>query len=131
MDQEALVAEFRKLRNELVHKTKGSPLTLLMLMASDQDPSGDYWNLIVSSKALDRQSRAEAVREISDIIHKSLGSSRRQISRATVLRTDDPFVKALNNAFQARNKAISLISTNVSGFEIPRAILFDSHRSAA
>jgi hypothetical protein len=131
MDQEALVAELRKLRNELVHKGKRGPLALLMLLAADQDPGSGYWNLIVSSKALDKQSRAEALREIAEIMQRSLGLSRQQISRATVLRTDDPFVKALNNAFQARNKAINLVGTNVSGFEIPRAILFDSYRSAA
>jgi Arc/MetJ family transcription regulator len=131
MDQEALVRELRKLRAGLAHR--GGPIALLMLLASDQG-SQAAWNLVVSAKGLDQRSRAQAVHELTNLLHKTTSRSTwDQIVRTTVLRTDDPFVRAFNAAFDTgiKKAAVNLVSTSVSGYDIPRALLLESHRTAA
>jgi hypothetical protein len=49
----------------------------------------------------------------------------------TPLRTGDPFVRAMNSRFHAEQSVINLDSVNVTGIDIPRAVLLESKRVAA
>ncbi len=129
MDQDALVAGLKKLASDL--EKKEGPLALLMLLAPDLE-TNDAWNLIVSAHGFDRQSRGHAVKEVSALLRESVNESEwSRIARATVLRTDDPFVRAMNSAFRAENSVINLQACNVFGIDIPRAVLLESKQVAA
>ncbi len=129
MDQDALVADLKKLAEEL--KQKEGPLALFMLVAPDTETS-DAWNLIVSARGFDDKSRGDAIRHLSQSLRESVSELEwPRIARATVLRTDDPFVQAMNAAFRAEHSVINLQSFNISGIDIPRAVLLESKRVAA
>jgi|SRR5882724_11426999 len=129
MDQNALVADLRKLANDL--EMNEGPLALFMLVAPDAETS-DAWNLIVSAHGLDRRSLGSAVREVSDALRKNMPESEwPHFARATVLRTGDPFVRAMNSRFHAEQSVMDLQSFNISGVDIPRALLLESKRVAA
>jgi hypothetical protein len=103
-----------------------------MLLAPDAE-TNDAWNLIVSAHGFDKKSRGSALRQLSESLRENVSKSEwRRIARATVLRTDDPFVRAMNSSFHvAERPAINLQSYNISGIDIPRAVLFESKRVAA
>jgi hypothetical protein len=129
MDQEILVADLKKLVRKLQQK-KG-PVALAMLLAPDVDTL-DSWNLIVSAKGFDTISRAEALRLLTKLVRDTVGRKNwHTITRVTVLKTNDPFVKAMNQAFSAEHSAVNIQSCNIFGIEIPRAILFESQQLAA
>lgn len=129
MDQDTLVAGLKKLAVDLAEKE--GPLALLMLIAPDIE-TGDSWNLIVSAHGFDRMSLGKAVSEVSELLRQNVNESEwSRIARATVLRTDDPFVRAMNSEFHAENSVINLQSYNVVGIDIPRAVLLESKRVAA
>jgi hypothetical protein len=129
MDQEILVKQLRKLAKR-VQKNEG-PLALLMVLASDIKIE-NRWNLIVSARGLDGKSRAAAVALVTDWMRQELDRSQwSQFWRTTVLHTDDPFVREMNAAVNARGKPVNLHAANVQGVEIPEAIVLESHKIAA
>lgn len=129
MDQEVLVAELQKLVKRF-EKREG-PVALFMLLAPDVETE-NAWNLIVSARGLDKKSRASGVKRLTEWLRREVDQSQwSKISRVTVLRTDDPFVTAINSAFRAKASVINLQSCNVFGVEIPKAILLESNRVAA
>jgi hypothetical protein len=112
-------------------EAKAGPLALFMLVAPDID-TNDAWNVVVSAQGLDSRSRGNAVRLLSELLRSVVDESHwSQIARTTVLRTDDPFVKSMNQAFHTERQPVSLQSCNVFGFEIPKAIVLASKRIAA
>ena len=124
MDQEILVEELRKLYAE-INGSRG-PVALLMLLASEISRE-DHWNLIVSAKGYDQERRATAIREVTELLTRHLSQANwPQIYRVTVLKTDDPFVRAMNRSFKAENSVVDLNTVNVSGVEIPRALVLQS-----
>jgi len=103
-----------------------------MLLAPDAE-TNDAWNLIVSAHGFDKKSRGSALRQLSESLRQNVSKSEwRRIARATVLRTDDPFVRAMNSAFHvAEQPFVNLQSYSISGIDVPRAVLFASKRVAA
>jgi hypothetical protein len=129
MDQTVLVDEIQRLAREL--RERQGPIALLMLMAPDLSVDGD-WNIIVSARGFDKKTRASSVKELTQILRKNLSKTLwPQITRATVLRTNDPFVRAMNATFRTKRSLLQLQSCSVSGFEIPKAIVFESKKVAA
>lgn len=129
MDQEALVSNLRKFANRL-EKAEG-PVTLLLLVAPETEVS-DAWNVIVSSSALDRRPLGEAVRKVVDYLRASVDAKLwPSIARTTVLRTDDPFVISFRNTYPKLAPGSVLQSVNVSGVEIPRAVVVETKKQAA
>ncbi len=58
------------------------------------------WNLIVSSDWTDNLGIAEATRRIAHELHLSLGlENRAAVSRVTVLKTNDPFVRDMTHLY--------------------------------
>ena len=124
-----MVTGLRKVAEDL-EKTEG-PLALFMLLAPDGETS-DAWNVIVSAHGFDIKSRGNAVRQLSEWLRQNVSESEwPRIARATVLRTDDPFVRAMNSAFHAEHSLINLQACSISGIDIPRAVLLESKRVAA
>jgi hypothetical protein len=58
------------------------------------------WNLIISARWLDRMSLAEGTRLIANTLNQTLGlENQRSVSRVTVLKTSEPFVRDMNNLY--------------------------------
>ena len=124
MDQELLVDGLKVLFRKL-DQQYGAVL-LLMCLALDLPIEG-YWNLVVSTKGLDQHSRANAIRIVTDLLRESLPKQVwPSIARVSVLRSDDPFVKGMNNWFKAEDVPLMVQAATVSGVEIPRAIVLQS-----
>lgn len=129
MDQDLLVSSLENLASELDQNEGG--LALFMLLAPDAETT-DRWNVIVSANGLDRKSRGNAIRQVSQLLRENIPESEwPRIERVTVLRTDEPFVRAMNAAIESDSKTAYIHSCNVFGVEIPQAVLFRSRRVAA
>lgn len=129
MDNDALVEQLRSLVAET--EQEAGPLALFMLLAPTVE-TDDAWNVIVSAHGFDRKSRGNAIREFTESLRNHVEQSQwSRIARTTILRTDDPFVKAMNAAFHTEHSTINLQSCNIFGIDIPKAVLFESKRVAA
>lgn len=130
MDQEILVNQLRTLLKKLSRKR--GPVALFML--STLGPGFEQpWHLIVSAKGLDKLSRSEAIKEMTKLIREHGDESFwRPLSRVTVLKIRDPFVRSVNASMRVKQNATATIhDTNVAGFEIPYALLVRSQRVSA
>ena len=128
MDQEVLVNELRDVVVRL--EKKEGPVALLLLAASDAGI--DIWNVIVSSPAFDHIPRSEATRKLSEYLRKSLDeASWPSIGRTTVLRTDDPFVQGVIRGLSQLRPGATVQPLNVSGVEIPAAVIVEAKKLAA
>lgn len=128
MDQKVLVEDFRGVYQEL-EKRRG-PVSLLMLLAPDLTSESD-WNVIVSAAGYDETDRATAIRELVDLLKETLRDENwRKILRVTVLKTDDKFVQAVNWTHPAEGAMVPLYSANISGVDIPKAMILKSKAAA-
>jgi len=90
------------------------------------------WTLLVSARTFDGQSQRESIKEIVSHLNSSLSDTVRPwVKRVSILKSDDPFVRAMNSTIHAEHSSIDMPSTVVGGVEIPRAIVFESKRIAA
>ena len=78
-------------------RSQRGEFTLAMLYNSGGLNSTSSWNLIVSSPWTDEVDKFDATHLIAQALHDGLDSEHQiAISRVTVLRTDDPFVRDMN-----------------------------------
>jgi len=90
------------------------------------------WTLLVSARTFDGQSQRESIKEIVSQLNSSLSDTVRPwVKRVSILKSDDPFVRAMNSTIHAEHSTIDMASAIVGGVEIPRAIVFESKRTAA
>ncbi len=124
MDNEILVKEFRQMTK--IFKREKGPVSLLMLKAFDAHMND--WNLIVSAPAYDNLMLKAALTDLITIFNKHLSQAiAEQIIRSTVLKTSDPFVNEINQAFKVTNAVKYVYSSVISGIHIEKAIIFESH----
>ncbi len=90
-----LVDDVQKVVDNL--RSKYGDFTLAMLYNSGGLIAPSSWNLIVSAPWADEMGRFEATHLIARVLHDEMDSENQiAISRVTVLRTDDPFVRDMN-----------------------------------
>ena len=129
MDQETLVKSFRRTATQL--ERAYGPVALILLLAPDEETI-DSWNVLVSAHGLDAMARGEAIRKVSETLRKTLNKSLwPAIARATVLRTDDPFVRAFTQRYPSVPSGATLQAVSVSGIDIPKAVVVEANRKAA
>ncbi len=129
MAKEELVADFKTFVRTL-EETAG-PVALLMLMPVEPGTE-QAWTLLVSARTFDGQSQRESIKEIVSQLNSSLSDTVRPwVKRVSILKSDDPFVRAMNSTIHAEHSTIDMASAIVGGVEIPRAIVFESKRTAA
>jgi hypothetical protein len=98
-----LVADVRKVI-EGIRATRGE-FKLAMLYNLDLDASTN-WNLIVSSDWTDALGTPEATKIIARELHQRLGlENKAAISRVTVLKTSDPFVRDMARLYPIMSPA--------------------------
>ncbi len=92
-----LVGDVKKVIEILRHRY--GDYKLAMLYNSDLDAPTN-WNLIVSSEWTDNFGVPAAIKVIAKALHESLGlENKGAISRITVLKTNDPFVKDMTHIY--------------------------------
>jgi hypothetical protein len=92
-----LVTDVRKVIEGL--RVNRGEFKLAMLYNLDLDANTN-WNLIVSSDWTDALGIPESTRVIARALHERLGlENKAAISRVTVLRTSDPFVKDMTRLY--------------------------------
>ena len=90
-----LVDSMRKLVDGL--RSQRGDFALAMLYNSGGLNSTSNWNLIVSAAWTDEIGKFDATHLIAQALHDELDSEHQPaISRITVLKTDDPFVRDMN-----------------------------------
>jgi hypothetical protein len=69
-----------------------------------------------------------ALTDLVTIFNKHLSKTiSEQIIRSTILKTTDPFVKEINQAFKVTNAVKYIYSSVISGIYLEKAIIFESH----
>jgi len=122
-----VVTEFKKFAKKL--EKRAGPVALLMLVPAG--PSEERWTVLVSARAFNKRSRGEALGELATYLQTLSNPVKLLITSADVLKTDDPFVRAMNSSVPAKRAPVDLYGRVISGIEIPRAIVFESKPIAA
>lgn len=129
MDQETLVKSLRRTAARL--ERSHGPVALMLLIAPDEETI-DSWNVLVSAHGLDALSLGEAIRQVSETLRKTVNKSLwPAISRVSVLRTDDPFVRTFTQRYRSVSAGATLQAVRVSGIDIPKAVVVEANRKAA
>ena len=129
MAKEQLVTEFRALAKVL--EEAAGPLALLMILPSAPGAE-DAWTLLVSARTLDDKPQRESINTIAAHLNRALSDDVRPwVKKISILKSEDPFVRAMNSTIRAEHSTVDLRSTVVGGIEISRAIVFESKRMAA
>jgi hypothetical protein len=109
-----LVDDVRKVVDGL-RKTHGD-FSLVMLYNNSSLQAGSNWNLIVSSNWTDEMGVAAATRLIADALGKGLETQDKgAISRVTVLKTNDPFVRDMTKLYPVEGPGGSPLHTVTAG----------------
>ena len=112
-----LVSDVRKVVETLRARYGEYKLAMLYNSAALDVPTN--WNLIVSSDWADKLGIAEATRRIGYELHLSLElENRAAVSRVTVLRTNDPFVRDMTHLYPVSGNQTGLPISNVVAGEI-------------
>ena len=129
MAKEELVADFQAFARNLEESL--GPVALLMLMPLDPGPE-HAWALLVSTRAFDDQSQRDSIKTVVADLNSFLSETvRPRVKRVSVLKSDDPFVRAMNSSVHAEHSTVDISARVVGGVEIPGAIVFESKRIAA
>jgi len=124
--RETLVDEVRTVVRKLVEARGEVVLAMLLATSAEQDAP---WNLVVSAEWMDNRSRKEVISLVTDLLRKEVSRSNwSSILMVSVLKSDDPFVQAMNRAFAVTDSTAFIQDCNVFGIEVPRAVIFESHR---
>ena len=101
---------------------------LAMLLATSSEP-GAPWNFLVSADWMNNKSTKEVIELITNLIREEVSRKNwSSILRATVLRTGDPFVQAINRGFSVEKVPLSIQDCNIFGIEVPRGIILESRQ---
>lgn len=95
----ALVDDVRRVVDTL--RERRGDLTLAMLYNSDGMDASRGWNLIVAAPWADVMGRADAIHAVVEVLSATLPAENSPtISRVTVLKTSDPFVRDMTFLYQ-------------------------------
>jgi hypothetical protein len=126
-----LVGDVRKVLDRL--RAERGDFTLAMLYNSTLEADSS-WNLIVSGPWTDKLGTAEATRVIAQALHEGLGlENRPAISRVTVLKLSDPFVKDMTTLYPVVGAGEGVPVSQVLTGEVREGsgFVFYSQRAAA
>jgi hypothetical protein len=130
LDKEILVKYIQELIS--YYSKHNQTFNLVMLIPTIPDAIDSKYTLLVSASWLDDKSPRDAVHLIlTDFIKKNGTADSpeyKKIARVTVVKTSDPFVKAITSAFNVSHSILTLNNCNINGVLIEHAILLESHR---
>jgi hypothetical protein len=118
-DVEKVIENLRKARGEFN----------LAMLHSETEGVQTGWNLIVSAPWTDKLGLGQATRAVVKALGQNLGlENQSAVSRVTVLKTSDPFVREMNALFQvsAPGSRQEIDHVAPDGIPVARGILFYS-----
>jgi hypothetical protein len=77
--------------------------TLKLAMLVPNQGTRDSWSLVIASEALDQVGLLQATSIVVEALRKALGKEASQIDAVTILRTSQPTVRTLGEAFDIPN----------------------------
>jgi hypothetical protein len=120
----AVVGEVQRILKQL--RDERGEFSLAMLYSSFEAGEGG-WNLIVSARWVDEMGVSAARDLVVKCLSRSLSEENKpQISRVTVLNTNDQFVVALTSLVSVTNGVVMINNSTFGGVHIPRGFLFYS-----
>jgi len=123
MDHEILVTAFQHVVQTLHQRT--GHIALFLLNALDSENTS--WNILVSTQGYDEMTIKTALNDFMTILESQLEQELlKNILRVTILKTSDPFVKAVNHAYDITDRPQYLYSCTFLDLYIERGILFAS-----
>jgi hypothetical protein len=123
-----LVSDVRKVI-ERVRKQRGE-FRLAMLFNNALEAEAGF-NLIVSATWTDEAGTATAIRTIARALNKGLGAeNRNSISRITVLKTSDPFVKDMTSLYPVAGEDVPLRQVTAGRVTEGSGFIFYSQKAA-
>ncbi len=128
MDHEILVTTFQHVVQALRQRT--GHIALFLLNALDTENTS--WNILVSTHGYDQMTIKTALDDFMTILESHVEKNiLRHILRVTILKTSDPFVKAVNRTFDVTEKSQYVYSCTLADAYIERGILFESQAPAS
>jgi len=126
MDNAVLVDDLRKVVTTL-RKDKGH-VALFVLIGVDTETE-QTWNLVASVAGYDELPIKEALVHFINLVRENVNVGHlKSLTRMTILKTSDPFVKSMNQTFNVKNSTVRLQSTSIFGISIENAILLESQK---
>jgi len=123
MDHALLVREMKNVVS--FFKKKQGPVALFMLKPFDADMDTG-WQIIASAAGYDRLSTKAALKHLLDIMKTHLNKNiLHRIIHVAVLKTNDPFVQAMNQTFSVKNSPKHIQSSVIAGISVENAIIFE------
>jgi hypothetical protein len=125
-----LVADVLRVVDTL-RKRRGDFVLAMLFSSSEGATTG--WNLIISAPWADKLGVVEATRAVTDELSLNLSlENRTAISRVTILKTSDPFVRDMTGLFHVSDSAMMMPIANVApdGIPVGSGYVFYSQRNA-
>lgn len=127
MDKERVVEKLRAVIKEFA--TEKGEFSLVMLIPTEPDVIDSKVTLLISAPWLDEKSPKQAIELIVESLRRHLKDTEFQyITRVTIVKSSDGFVKAINVAFNVKESLIDIENCNIFGIKIDRAFLLESHQ---
>jgi len=127
MAKEEMVKKIREALKKI--ETDKREFSLAMLIPTEPNVIDSKLSLIVSAPWLDKMNPKQAIELIVKGLKEHLDSSSLSyVSRVTIVNSSDDFVKAINSAFYVKEGLVNITNCTISGMQIDRAILLESHR---
>lgn len=130
MDSQTLVKTLQRVSEDIRKSDK--IFNLLMLLPSDALSADSTFTVIASASWLDLMSPSAAVDLMLQKITDAAGENRdavvTQVSRVTVIKTLDPVVAAITNAFNVSHSSVNLTNCNINGLIITAGIIIEAHK---
>jgi len=123
-----LVGDVRKVIERL-RKQRGEFRLAMLFNNALEAESG--WNLIVSATWTDETGTATAIHTIARALNEVLGAeNRNSISRITVLKTSDPFVKDMTSLYPVTGEGVPLRQVTAGRVTEGSGFIFYSQKAA-
>lgn len=129
MAYETLVEEIRDVIRRL-REEKGE-VSLAMLIATSWGQESP-WNLVLSAEWMDKKSRKGVIEHVIKLLRKHVSRENwSSVLMVSILKSDDPFVRAINQIFQISDSPANIQNYTINGFEVDRAVILESHPPTA
>jgi hypothetical protein len=129
VEAETLIEKVQAVVREYASQRR--PFALVMLIPTEPESLHSRYTLIVSAPWLNKHSPREAVSTILTSLLQQLGSTEapeyQQLTRITIIHTNDPFIRAITSAFDVTNGEVTIQNREASGIFLERAIVLEAH----
>ena len=126
MDKEKMVENIRKSLKDFA--TGKNDYSLIMLVPSEPYSLNTKWSLIISAPWLDKKSHRETLSKLHSHLRATVPSSElTNLSRISLMRSDDTFVRAITSEFNVPDGLKDINNSVINGIQIDKAYVLRAH----